>query len=112
MAGKLSSALLDSIRPQNQPGQPEWVYYGQQYFSAPPPAGTQVKGGSGGAQHWSVLGVDIGSTMPATYQAMANAIIGVGADDVYYVEAWYQDGRVLGTGYVTWDYVCVYKGSF
>jgi hypothetical protein len=53
------------------------------------------------------LGIGIGTSEPVSLLDMATGMIGQGALDVYYVEDWYQDGRVLGTGWVTWCYVAV-----
>lgn len=102
--GPLLQQLRSAVMPSGS--SPPWVFYNSQRFSTPPSSGT-VRGQSGGAQHWSVLGVSIGSTEPVSLSNMASGMIGQGAGDVYYIEDWYQDGRILGTGFVTWCYIAV-----
>jgi hypothetical protein len=109
MPTPLDSALLAGLRPKNVSGQPSWTLITAQTFATDPSDPT-VQVERTGVDAWSILGISIGSA-PTAAQMAAALVKGPNpvATTVYYVEAWAQDGRVLGTGYVTWWYLAVYR---
>lgn len=98
---------LDPYRPQNQSGQPSWtLVYATLLDTDQPSQGVTitVRGG------WilAILGWELGSV--PTAQAIAGGMIGGGqATRVYYIECWAQDGRILGTGTITYLWIGVWR---
>ena len=108
MATPLSpvSAAFANLRPKNQSGQPSWTCITAEVI-AKAAAGTAATIERMGVQAWSIVGISIGSA-PTASQFAAAMVSNKQASKVYYIEAWAQDGRVLGTGWVTWWYIAGY----
>ncbi len=115
MSQPYPSAVLDQARAVKDSYNPNlaWTFQVSQDFGIASLSGAaQVEWVT--AEHFSALGIDLGSTMPISLSQAAAQIVsqaesqGYGRVKVAYIEAWAQDGRVLGTGYVTWFYIAVY----
>lgn len=106
MASPINSTLIAPLRPRNQSGQPPWTFAGAQIF-ATADKGSVLHVERVGVNAFFVFGIGIGSA-PTIPQAAAAMVSHGGIAKVYYLEAWYQDGRVLGSGWVPWWYIGVY----
>ncbi len=100
-------ASAQALRPKNVSGQPPWsLQYAQLFAQADP--GTLLKVERTGVTATSILGINLGAApTPASIAALLKSHNQ--AQTVYYIEAWLQDGRILGTGWVTWWYIAVYS---
>ncbi len=115
MSQPLQSAVLDQARAVMDSYNPSlpWVFQDSQDFGSSGLSGAaQVE--TVGAQHWSISRLAPRPTMPISLEQASTEIVaqaqsqGRPGVQVAYIEAWSQDGRVAGTGYVTWFYVAVY----
>jgi|HubBroStandDraft_4_1064222.scaffolds.fasta_scaffold04058_13 hypothetical protein len=107
MATPLASSVLQPLRPVNQSGQPTWTCTAAEILGTAP-AGTATNVERTGVQAFSIVGITINSA-PTPAQMAAALVSGGQASKVYYIESWAQDGRILGTGWVTWWYIGVYS---
>ena len=102
MAG-LNTPAFNTLRSEYLTGSPAWQLVYSTQTNTPPSSGAitaEVQTG----YIVSILGWEIGSAPTAQEVAQHLPTGGYGVNNVYYVEQWAQDGRVLGTGSVS--YAC------
>ena len=97
-----------ALRPVNQSGQPPWTLIQAETFTWPPPSGDTASVELAPFQAFSIFGLSINSA-PTAAQVAAKMIDSGTASVIYYIEAWAQDGRIAGSGWVTWYFIGVYS---